>query len=285
MEDDTTIHQLWDEFQAKKKNRAVAIKWLLDLCRTIESEWHSAHTRRPKLALLRDCLHALSDHKHEDCRELAALAPRMMRTLDFDERHFLNLIIPFERKHSKGPADDAFCILTDDQPPASARGRTLPIVVVCDHLRSSFNVGAIFRTAECLGVRSLALCGYTATPDDSNVRRTSMGTDRGVEWEHYRSTHEALAQLRARGLVVVALETVADAPFAHEYAFPREGFALVLGNERHGVAPELLRECDTVVRLPCRGFKNSLNVAVSLAMTVYEAARQWGELHEPGERA
>jgi tRNA G18 (ribose-2'-O)-methylase SpoU len=76
---------------------------------------------------------------------------------------------------------------------------------------------------------------------------------------------------------VIALETVSNAPYAHQYAFtpPPAGCALVLGNERHGVAPELLARCDAVVRLPCRGVKNSLNVAVALGMCAHEIARQW----------
>jgi tRNA G18 (ribose-2'-O)-methylase SpoU len=76
---------------------------------------------------------------------------------------------------------------------------------------------------------------------------------------------------------VVALETVSTAPYAHKFAFPPPptGCALVLGNERHGIAPELLARCDAVVRLPCRGKKNSLNVAVALGMCAHEIARQW----------
>jgi hypothetical protein len=67
-----------------------------------------------------------------------------------------------------------------------SRRHTLPLFVVCDHLRSAFNVGSIFRTAECLGVRELVLCGYTATPHDAQVLRTSMGTHAVVAWSYQR---------------------------------------------------------------------------------------------------
>jgi hypothetical protein len=144
----------------------------------------------------------------------------MLHTLDFSERHFLNLMLPIERKYSRGLRDDGllalFPITTDDAPvnatghdgsgafvgipmgsdvfgdvcggagDASSRRDTLPLVVVCDHLRSAFNVGSIFRTAECLGVRELLLCGYTATPDDGQVVRTSMGTHAAVPWSWRR---------------------------------------------------------------------------------------------------
>jgi len=92
-----------------------------------------------------------------------------------------------------------------------------------------------------------------------------------------RRTEDAIDELRARGITIVALETVRGAPYAHEYTFPTPplGCALLLGNERHGVSPELLAKCDAVVRLPCRGVKNSLNVAVALGMCAHEVARQW----------
>jgi len=94
-----------------------------------------------------------------------------------------------------------------------------------------------------------------------------------------RRTEDAIDELRAKGVTVIALETVSTAPYAHQYAFPSPptGCALLLGNERHGVAPELLARCDAVVRLPCRGSKNSLNVAVALGMCAHEIARQWGD--------
>ena len=70
---------------------------------------------------------------------------------------------------------------------------------------------------------------------------------------------------------------VPAAPYAHEYSFPHGGggVALLLGNERHGLSPELLSLCDGVVRLPCRGVKNSLNVGVALGMCGHEILRQW----------
>jgi len=98
-----------------------------------------------------------------------------------------------------------------------------------------------------------------------------------VNLDRRRRAETAIDELRAAGVPVVAVETVAGAPYAHEFAFPPPpaGCALLLGNERHGLAPELLARCDAVVRLPCRGLKNSLNVAVALGMCAHEAARQW----------
>lgn len=202
-----------DAFRVVCKNRDACIHWLLQLAREIERAWSSdsPEQRMQRLSLLRDCFALLSDHKHSDCRELAALVPRMMGRLDFDERHFLNLILPIERRHSKGRHDHDFIVTNDDlsAPESSTASLRLPLVLVLDHLRSAFNVGAIFRTADCLGVSMLYLCGYTATPEDAQVRRTAMGAEEKVAWRWCRESAGIIEELKAQGMAVVALETVA----------------------------------------------------------------------------
>lgn len=204
----------FSSFLVVQKNRDACIHWLLQLARGIEIHWStdSCDERKGRLSLLRDCFSSLSDHKHADCRELAALVPRMMRNLDFDERHFLNLILPIERRHSKGKHDHDFLVTTDDANVARSADMQLPLVLVLDHLRSAFNVGAIFRTADCLGVSELYLCGYTATPDDAQVQRTSMGAHAHVAWRWCKDTAETIGLLKSQGMPVVALETVSGAP-------------------------------------------------------------------------
>ena len=119
-------------------------------------------------------------------------------------------------------------------------------------------------------VRPVASLTLTA----SLMRATVFGL---VRADGATRAEAAVAALRARGTHVVALETVPAAPYAHEYTFPcgPAGCALVLGNERHGLPPALLAACDGVVRLPCRGVKNSLNVGVALGMCGHEILRQW----------
>ena len=168
----------YEGFLTVQKNRNACIHWLLQLTHRIEREWSHEVERAADLQLLRRCLEFCQTHKHEDVRALGALAPRMMHRLDFDERHFLNLMLPFERQHSKGLRDHEFLpVTTDDHEPGAGgsleaiESQRLPLTLVLDHLRSAFNVGAIFRTADCLGVSKILACGYTATPDDASVRR------------------------------------------------------------------------------------------------------------------
>merc|ERR1711971_846576 len=109
-----------------------------------------------------------------------------------------------------------------------------------------------------------------------------MGAHDHVPWEHRPRTLPVLEELREAGWHVVALETVADAVVAHRHTFPSRGVALLLGNERHGLEADLLAASDAIVRVPCIGVKNSLNVGVAAAVCGYEIARQWGWTERAG---
>merc|ERR1711972_1012069 len=101
-----------------------------------------------------------------------------------------------------------------------------------------------------------------------------MGADAHVPWERRPKTLAVIEELAASGMQVVALETVKDAISLHDHAFPRHrGVALLLGNERHGLEADLLAKCDKILRIPCVGVKNSLNVGIAAAICSYEVAR------------
>lgn len=136
------------------------------------------------------------------------------------------------------------------------------VVLILDNLRSAFNVGSIFRSAECLGLKELWLCGITATPDNPALAKTARGTADRVAWRHFKDTREALVEARNQGRALYALETgpQATSVFAAGFILP---LALVLGNESLGLADGVLRLCDRIVCLPVQGWKNSLNVAVA----------------------
>lgn len=152
----------------------------------------------------------------------------------------------------------------------------LPIIVILDNLRSSFNVGSIFRTSECLKISKIYCCGITPQPDKKDIVSTSMGTSELVAWEHVPDTEALIKRLKEDGTPVYALETAE--PSIDLYGFePPSHLALVLGNEALGIAPETLMLCDGIIRIPVRGWKNSLNVAVSYAVTVYEIYRKLKE--------
>jgi 23S rRNA (guanosine2251-2'-O)-methyltransferase len=151
----------------------------------------------------------------------------------------------------------------------------LPLIGVLDNLRSAFNVGSIFRTAEAARVRELLLCGITPYPPNARLDRTALGTVHRVAWRHSVSTVEAVRGLRSRGIPVWALEVSTRARSIRTVNFPRP-VAVVFGHETAGIGPEVLRETDGVVEIPLYGRKNSLNVANTFAVVIFEILRQWG---------
>jgi len=155
-----------------------------------------------------------------------------------------------------------------------------PVVVVCENLRSSFNVGAIFRTCECARVEKLITCGITAHPPDEKVVKTSMGTWEFVPHEHYDTALEAISGLRDKVASVVALETTSQSVSIYQARFAQP-LCLVLGNEALGLSREVLEAADQIVEIPLLGYKNSLNVSVSLGITLFEILRQWGATNMP----
>eukprot|EP00306_Pavlova_sp_CCMP459_P015546 CAMPEP_0185209770 /NCGR_PEP_ID=MMETSP1140-20130426/64367_1 /TAXON_ID=298111 /ORGANISM="Pavlova sp., Strain CCMP459" /LENGTH=137 /DNA_ID=CAMNT_0027777537 /DNA_START=28 /DNA_END=441 /DNA_ORIENTATION=- len=105
-----------------------------------------------------------------------------------------------------------------------------------------------------------------------------MGTHEHVEWESVRTALDAIERLRADGVPCVSLETVQGAPQATAFAFPKP-CALVLGNERHGLGPDVIGACEGIVQLPCFGVKNSMNVGIAFGICAHEMLRQWAAPH------
>jgi tRNA G18 (ribose-2'-O)-methylase SpoU len=149
-----------------------------------------------------------------------------------------------------------------------------PLYFVLDNLRSAFNVGAIFRLADTMRVSGLLLCGYTAYPPHIKLEKTSLGTIGFVPWQHFAETAGALAWLRERGIPVWAAETTSHSQPYDAVDYPRP-LALVFGNEALGVSRDILDKCDTFVQIPTYGFKNSLNVATSVAVVGYRVLEHY----------
>ncbi|NQT65900.1 MAG: hypothetical protein HQ554_06945, partial [FCB group bacterium] len=99
------------------------------------------------------------------------------------KREFLALAVPIEQEFGKNKKDDEFIILKDDKHPEEKAA--IPLYLILDDLRSAFNVGSIFRSAECFGVSYIYLCGYTPTPENIKVQKTAMGTDEYVKWSKH----------------------------------------------------------------------------------------------------
>ena len=149
-----------------------------------------------------------------------------------------------------------------------------PVHVMLDNLRSAFNVGSIFRTADAGAVAHLHLCGMTAHPPHKKLEKTALGAFDYVPWTYYERNRDCMAALAAQGIPVVAVETTEDAVPYTQFTFPQL-VALVFGNEENGVNERVLRRCDAVVQIPMAGYKKSINVATAFGIVLFAVLDQW----------
>ncbi len=158
------------------------------------------------------------------------------------------------------------------------------VVVIAHDIRSTHNVGALLRTAECMGVRHVYFTGYTPYPSEPNderlphlrdklsrqIDKTALGASQLIPWTRAVNIYKLIEELKDSGYTIVALEQTTDSialPMWH----PPEKVAILLGREVEGIDGDLLHLCDTVVEIPQFGHKESLNVVQAAAMALYQA--------------
>jgi len=155
----------------------------------------------------------------------------------------------------------------------------LPVCLLLDNVRSMYNVGAFFRTADGAACEKMLLSGITARPPKNAIAKTALGAEETVPWEYRERAVEAAAELRQRNYEIAAIETSVNAVDLFDWQ-PRFPLCLVFGHEVDGVRPELLALCDTHVRIPMLGRKHSLNVATAGGIVIYELLRKYRRLLE-----
>ena len=144
----------------------------------------------------------------------------------------------------------------------------LPFCAVLNDIRSLYNVGSIFRTADGAGVEKIWICGITGHPPDTQISKTALGAEGEVPWEYRRDAREVLRELKLRGYKIVFLEQLAES-IPYQDFYPSGPVCLVLGNEISGVSDELVALCDETLEIEMAGLKNSLNVAVAFGIVGY----------------
>lgn len=154
---------------------------------------------------------------------------------------------------------------------------TLPVRVVLENVRSLYNVGAFFRTADAVGIEGLELCGCTGHPPKGAISKTALGAEETVAWEHTWRTAERVGQLRERGYEIAAVETSARSVDLFDWT-PRFPVCVLFGHEVEGLGEELRELADTHVRIPMLGMKHSLNVATAGGVVLYELLRKYRRL-------
>jgi tRNA G18 (ribose-2'-O)-methylase SpoU len=146
--------------------------------------------------------------------------------------------------------------------------------IILEDIRSAYNVGAIFRTADAAGVAKVFLVGYTPAPTDRfgrpqpEILKTSLGASDAMAWEQVATTKEIIERLQADGVTVVAVELAEESVLLKDFKEP-EHVAYIVGNEVDGVSKEALELADVIVELPMLGQKESLNVSVTAGIVLY----------------
>ena len=154
---------------------------------------------------------------------------------------------------------------------------TLPVSVVLHHVRSLYNVGSFFRTADGAGVHEMVLSGITAAPPRKEIAKTALGAEESVTWVAIDDLSAWMDAFAAAGGQLAAIETTPDAVDLYDWT-PAWPVAVLFGHEVEGLPAELLSRCSVHVRIPMHGTKRSLNVATAGGVVLYELRRKYCRL-------
>jgi len=139
---------------------------------------------------------------------------------------------------------------------------------VFDNIRSAWNVGSMFRTADGVGIKKIYLCGFSPTPENPQVGKTALGAQMVIPWEHLNNGFTKIKELKSQGYLLWALEDLPSAIPLYDMNVEiiNSPVVLVVGNEVCGVDPGILEVCDQVIYIPMVGRKQSYNVSVAFGI-------------------
>jgi 23S rRNA (guanosine2251-2'-O)-methyltransferase len=158
--------------------------------------------------------------------------------------------------------------------------RPLPVCVLLENVRSLYNVGSFFRTADAVALEKLYLTGITGFPPQNMISKTALGAEETVPWQHEAAASSILAGLRTRGYEIAAIETSLHAVDLFDWQ-PRFPVCVVFGHETDGLTTSTAALADTHIRIPMLGKKHSLNVASAGSVILYELLRKYRGMGKP----
>lgn len=149
-------------------------------------------------------------------------------------------------------------------------------IAILDNLRSVYNVGSIFRTANAVGIEKIYLCGTTPTPiDKKGLRRkdfakVALGAEDIVEWEYFESPIDCVQKLKQEGFCIISLEQdINSVDYKKVNIEGKENLVFVIGSEVDGISHDIVKISDVVAEIPMLGTKESLNVTIAFGVAVY----------------
>lgn len=154
------------------------------------------------------------------------------------------------------------------------RSEKTPLIAVLENIRSAYNVGSVFRTADAFLLESIYITGYTAKPPHKEIKKTALGAEETVDWKYFPDASSAISHLKSIDYKVFSIEQVKDS-ISLEKFMPKknEKIAVIFGNEVTGVEQNTILQCDGCIEIPQLGMKHSLNIATAAGVVLWEIVR------------
>jgi 23S rRNA (guanosine2251-2'-O)-methyltransferase len=154
------------------------------------------------------------------------------------------------------------------------RSEKIPIIIVLENIRSGYNVGSVFRTADAFLLEAIYICGYTAHPPHKEIKKTALGAEETVVWKYFKKIEECINELRSSGYSIYAVEQALNSRPLHRVDFTTgDKLAVIFGNEVEGVEQSTIELTDGCIEIPQLGMKHSLNIATAAGVVLWELVR------------
>ena len=249
------------------------MKKILDLALKLERESTDGNFSDTDLNQLKKYLSELESSANSQEQKLGLIRNHLHPQMSL--RHFVNFMVPMERAMGRSLKDEEFLVTSMDASRGEKNIMRLPLYFILDNIRSAFNVGSIFRSADGVGVSEIFLCGYTPTPENLALQKTSLGSSEFVSWSVHLKAEDVIQKLQNKKIKIVALETATNSKSIYDNPVLPGPTAFLVGNERFGLEPKILALADEVRHIPLQGYKNSLNVSSALTVAAFEWKRTW----------
>ena len=155
------------------------------------------------------------------------------------------------------------------------KSRKTPITIVLDNVRSSLNVGSVFRTSDAFLIEKIILCGITPTPPNKDIRKSALGSTNSVDWDYENNTIDAVLKLKKNNYQIIGVEQVKESTMLYNFNISKNPIAIIFGNEVDGVNNDVINLCNEIIEIPQFGTKHSLNISVSSGIVIWEL---WNKL-------
>ena len=155
------------------------------------------------------------------------------------------------------------------------KSRKTPITIVLDNIRSSLNVGSVFRTSDAFLIEKIILCGITPTPPNKDIRKSALGSTNSVDWDYENNTIDAVLKLKKNNYQIIGVEQVKESTMLNNFNISKDPIAIIFGNEVDGVNNDVINLCNEIIEIPQFGTKHSLNISVSSGIVIWEL---WNKL-------